>query len=44
MSGAVSRPHLAGEWFGALTGVQMTHVPYRSGSATVSDLLGGRLG
>ena len=41
--GVGSTQHLAGEWFCALTGVQMTHVPYRSGSATMSDLLGGQI-
>lgn len=41
--GVGSTQHLAGEWFSALTGVQMTHVPYRSGSATMSDLLGGQI-
>ena len=41
--GVGSTQHLAGEWFGALTSVRMTHVPYRSGSATMSDLLGGQI-
>ena len=41
--GVGSTQHLAGEWFCALTGVKMTHVPYRSGSATMSDLLGGQI-
>jgi tripartite-type tricarboxylate transporter receptor subunit TctC len=41
--GVGSTQHLAGEWFNALTGVQMTHVPYRSGSATMTDLLGGQI-
>jgi tripartite-type tricarboxylate transporter receptor subunit TctC len=41
--GAGSTQHLAGEWFSALTGVKMTHVPYRSGSATMNDLLGGQI-
>ena len=41
--GVGSTQHLAGEWFSSLTGVQMTHVPYRSGSATMSDLLGGQI-
>ena len=41
--GVGSTQHLAGEWFAALTGVKMTHVPYRSGSATMSDLLGGQI-
>ena len=41
--GVGSTQHLAGEWFSSLTGVKMTHVPYRSGSATMSDLLGGQI-
>jgi tripartite-type tricarboxylate transporter receptor subunit TctC len=41
--GVGTTQHLAGEWFSALTGVQMTHVPYRSGSATMADLLGGQI-
>ena len=41
--GVGSTQHLAGEWFCALTGMQMTHVPYRGGSATMSDLLGGQI-
>ena len=41
--GVGSTQHLAGEWFSSLTGVQMTHVPYRSGSATMADLLGGQI-
>ena len=41
--GVGSTQHLAGEWFSSLTGVQMTHVPYRSGSATMTDLLGGQI-
>jgi tripartite-type tricarboxylate transporter receptor subunit TctC len=41
--GVGSTQHLAGEWFTSLTGVKMTHVPYRSGSATMTDLLGGQI-
>jgi tripartite-type tricarboxylate transporter receptor subunit TctC len=41
--GVGSTQHLAGEWFCSLTGVKMTHVPYRSGSATMTDLLGGQI-
>jgi tripartite-type tricarboxylate transporter receptor subunit TctC len=41
--GVGSTQHLAGEWFSSLTGVRMTHVPYRSGSATMNDLLGGQI-
>ena len=41
--GVGTTQHLAGEWFSALAGVKMTHVPYRSGSATITDLLGGQI-
>ena len=35
-------PHLAGELFKMMTGVDMVHVPYRGGTAALVDLLGGR--
>ena len=35
--------HLAGELFKAMTGVQMTHVPYRGAGPAVTDLLGGQV-
>jgi tripartite-type tricarboxylate transporter receptor subunit TctC len=36
--------HMAGELFKATTGVDMTHVPYRSGAApATTDLLGGHV-
>lgn len=41
--GVGSTQHLAGELFCALAGVQMTHVPYRGGSAPMTDLLGGQI-
>ena len=42
-SGNGSPLHLAGELFVANTGTQMTHVPYKGGSAHTLDLIGGRL-
>jgi tripartite-type tricarboxylate transporter receptor subunit TctC len=36
-------PHLAGEWFSRLAGVQLTHVPYRGGASAIPDLLSGRV-
>lgn len=42
-SGNGSPLHLAGELFVANTGTQMTHVPYKGGSAHTMDLIGGRL-
>ena len=42
-SGNGSPLHMAGEMFGIQAGVEMTHVPYKGGSAHVLDLIGGRL-
>ena len=42
-SGNGSPLHLAGELFVAGTGTNMTHVPYKGGSAHTLDLIGGRL-
>ena len=38
-----SSPHVAGELFKMMTGVEMLHVPYRGMAAAATDLLGGRL-
>jgi tripartite-type tricarboxylate transporter receptor subunit TctC len=35
--------HLQGELFKALTGIAMTHVPYRGGGPAVADLIGGQV-
>jgi tripartite-type tricarboxylate transporter receptor subunit TctC len=35
--------HVAGELFKMMAGVELIHVPYRGGSAMVSDLLGGQV-
>ena len=42
-AGNGSVAHLAGEQFKALAGVQITHVPYKSGGQSLIDLLGGQL-
>ena len=42
-SGNGSPLHMAGEMFTSQAGVQMTHVPYKGGSAHILDLIGGRL-
>ncbi|MCC6533053.1 MAG: tripartite tricarboxylate transporter substrate binding protein [Burkholderiales bacterium] len=36
-------PHIAGEVFKAVTGVQMTHVPYKGGGPAHVDLMAGRV-
>ena len=35
--------HLGGELFKTMTGVSMTHVPYKGGAAALTDLIGGRV-
>lgn len=42
-SGIGSMAHLAMEQINQLTGAGFQHIPYKGGSATLSDLLGGRL-
>ncbi len=42
-SGAGSAHHLCGEMFKAGSGGNMTHIPYRSGAAAMTDLFGGHL-
>jgi tripartite-type tricarboxylate transporter receptor subunit TctC len=40
-SGTGATPHVAGELFKMMTGVDMVHVPYRGGAPALTDLLGG---
>ena len=42
-SGNGSPLHMSGEMFSKQAGVQMTHVPYKGGSAHILDLIGKRL-
>jgi tripartite-type tricarboxylate transporter receptor subunit TctC len=41
-AGNGSMPHLAGEIFKSLAGVQVMHVPYKGSGQSMQDLLGGR--
>jgi tripartite-type tricarboxylate transporter receptor subunit TctC len=38
-----SSPHVTGELFKMMTGVNMLHVPYRGGAPALTDLLGGQV-
>ncbi len=42
-SGNGSSPHVAGELFKMMTGVDMVHVPYRGNAPALTDLLGGQV-
>jgi tripartite-type tricarboxylate transporter receptor subunit TctC len=42
-AGNGSTPHMAGELFKMMAGVDMTHVPYRGGAPALTDLLGGQV-
>jgi len=42
-AGTGSAPHVAGELFNAMAGVNMVHVPYRGQGPALTDLIGGRV-
>ena len=42
-SGTGSPHHLAGELLRQKTGIDIVHVPYRGGGATINDLIGGHI-
>ena len=42
-AGTGSGPHVTGELFKVMTGVNMSHVPYRGDAPALSDLLGGQV-
>jgi tripartite-type tricarboxylate transporter receptor subunit TctC len=42
-AGSGSAPHMAGELFKMMTGVNMVHVPYRGQGPATTDLLGGQV-
>ena len=42
-AGIGTPPHLAGEMFNSMTGVQMVHVPYKGGGPALTDLIAGQV-
>ncbi len=42
-SGNGGAPHMAGELFKSVTGIDMLHVPYKGSGPAVADLIGGRV-
>jgi tripartite-type tricarboxylate transporter receptor subunit TctC len=42
-SGNGTSPHLSGELFSSMAGVQMMHIPYRGSTPAVTDLLAGQV-
>ena len=42
-AGTASAPHMAGELFNSMAGVNMQHVPYRGQGPALSDLIGGQV-
>ncbi|SRR5258706_2420456 len=41
-SGAGGAPHMSGELFKSMAGLDMVHIPYKGSTAAHSDLMGGR--
>ena len=42
-AGIGTAPHVSGELFKMMTGVDMVHVPYRGAAPALTDLLGGQV-
>ena len=42
-AGIGTSPHMAGELFKIMTGIEMTHVPYRGSAPALTDLIGGQV-
>ncbi len=42
-TGSGTTPHLAGEMFKTMAGVEMVHVPYKGSAPALADLLGGQV-
>lgn len=41
--GAGTSPHLTGEYFKLLTGIDLVHVPYKGSGPALTDLIGGQI-
>jgi len=42
-SGIGTQQHVAAEWFAALAGIRLAHVPYRGGAPALNDLIAGHV-
>jgi tripartite-type tricarboxylate transporter receptor subunit TctC len=42
-AGSGTPPHLAGELFKSVAGVELLHVPYKGGAPAINDLVGGQV-
>jgi tripartite-type tricarboxylate transporter receptor subunit TctC len=42
-SGTGTSVHLSGELFKRMTGIEMTHIPYRGGAPALTDIIAGRV-
>jgi tripartite-type tricarboxylate transporter receptor subunit TctC len=42
-SGNASSPHITAELFASMTGIEMTHVPYKGTGPAMTDLMGGQV-
>lgn len=42
-AGTASSPHIEGEWLKTVTGIDMTHIPYRGSAPAAAALLGGEV-